>query len=129
MLQINLKEFNFFLYEQFFHEGYKADVETARTNQDELESSYQELCELAKKRRQMLEESLKLHTFYRDLEEEDIWLSEKEYFVSSTEYGSDINTTTLLLQQHNVSKKYHQNTLFKYKICFLVFLLAFRDVF
>ena len=59
----------------------------------------------------MLEESLKLHTFYRDLEEEDIWLSEKEYFVSSTEYGSDINTTTLLLQQHNVSKKYHQNTL------------------
>ena len=51
----------------------------------------------------MLEESLRLHTFYRDLEEEDIWLSEKEYFVSSTEYGSDINTTTLLLQQHSVS--------------------------
>jgi len=50
----------------------------------------------------MLEESLRLHTFYRDLEEEDIWLTEKEYFVSSTEYGNDINTTTLLLQQHSV---------------------------
>lgn len=81
-------------------DGYKPDAETIKNNREELETSYQEICQLAKKRRQMLEESLRLHTFYRDLEEEDIWLSEKEYFVSSAEYGSDINTTTLLLQQH-----------------------------
>lgn len=67
-----------------------------------MKTNYKELCDLAQKRRQRLEESLKLHTFYRDMEEEDIWLSEKEYFVSSTEYGHDSHTTTLLLQQHKV---------------------------
>ena len=86
--------------------GYKPDVETVHNNRKELATSYQEIRQLAQKRRQMLEESLRLHTFYRDLEEEGIWLSEKEYFLSSTEYGSDINTTTLLLQQHNVCFPY-----------------------
>ena len=62
---------------------------------------------MAKKRRQLLEESLKLHTFYRDLEEEGIWLAEKEYFVSSTEYGHDLHTTTLLLQRHKVIWGHH----------------------
>lgn len=84
--------------------GYKPDVETIKNNQLDLETNYKEVCEMAQKRRQRLEESLRLHTFYRDLEEEEIWLSEKEYFVSSTEYGTDSNTTTLLLQQHSVRK-------------------------
>ena len=73
---------------------------------------------MAGKRRKMLEESLKLHTFYQDLAEEGIWLSEKEYFVSSTEYGQDLHNTTLMLQQHNVSGPFNasrQSSLFAFQ--------------
>ena len=74
-----------------------------RNHQHELQSSYDDLCKLAGERRKRLEESLQLHSYYRDAEEEDLWLSEKEYFVSSTEYGRDVRTTLLLLKKHEVS--------------------------
>ena len=92
-----------FIYPKHCFSGYKPDVETIKKNQCEVENNYKELVEMAEKRRKMLEESLKLHTYYQDLAEEGIWLSEKEYFVSSTEYGQDLHNTTLMLQQHNVS--------------------------
>eukprot|EP00794_Sanderia_malayensis_P017796 gene17796-19573_t len=81
-------------------DGYQPDVEQVRNHQQELQSNYDDLCKLAAQRRQRLEESLQLHSFYRDAEEEDLWLSEKEYFVSSTEYGKDVHTTILLLKKH-----------------------------
>ena len=80
------------------------EVERIRKNQQELESSYAELCTLADNRKKRLEESLQLHSFYRDVDEEEVWLSEKEYFVSSTEYGKDVHTTMLLLKKHEVLK-------------------------
>lgn len=88
----------------FYLVGYKPDTETIKANQSELESNYKELCDLAAARRKRLEESLRLHTCYRDLQEEVIWLSEKEYFVSSTEYGNDFHATSRLLHQHLVIK-------------------------
>lgn len=114
-------------------DGYKPDVETIKSNQLEMKTNYKELCDLAQKRRQRLEESLKLHTFYRDMEEEDIWLSEKEYFVSSTEYGHDSHTTTLLLQQHKTleqeltAKKVHTDELVAQKESLLQEMLYAND--
>ena len=82
--------------------GFEPDVPQVRNHQHELQSSYDDLGKLAAERKQRLEESLQLHSFYRDAEEEDLWLSEKEYFVSSTEYGKDVPTTILLLKKHKV---------------------------
>ena len=91
------------------HVGYEPDVQQVKNHQNNLQTSYDDLCKLAEKRKQRLEESLQLHSFYRDAEEEDLWLSEKEYFVSSTEYGKDVHTTILLLKKHEVSPRIEAN--------------------
>ena len=67
-----------------------------------MDSSYKELLDLAQVRRARLEESLALQKFYRDVDEEEIWISEKDTFLSSTDYGRDLNTTMLLLKKHEV---------------------------
>ena len=82
--------------------GYQPDVDDVKKRQAELQNAYDDLCRLAEQRKQRLEESLQLHSFYRDAEEEDMWLSEREYFVSSTDYGKDVPTTILLLKKHEV---------------------------
>ena len=87
---------------RLFALGYQPDVDDVRRRQTELQNAYDDLCRLAEQRKQRLEESLQLHSFYRDAEEEDIWLSEREYFVSSTDYGKDVPTTVLLLNKHKV---------------------------
>ncbi|XP_065656363.1 spectrin beta chain, non-erythrocytic 1 isoform X4 [Hydra vulgaris] len=101
-------------------DGYKANIEVIKSNQSDLLRNYTNLCNLSLERKQRLEESLQLHTFYRDLEEEDIWLSEKDYFVSSTEYGHDLCTTAYLLHQHKTleeelaAKKQQTDVLFNH---------------
>ena len=67
-----------------------------------MDSSYKELLDLAQVRRARLEESLALQKFYRDVDEEEIWISEKETFLSSTDYGRDLNTTMFLLNKQKV---------------------------
>ena len=67
-----------------------------------MESSYKELLHLAQVRRTRLEESLALQMFYRDVDEEELWISEKDTFLSSTDYGHDLNTTMLLLKKDEV---------------------------
>lgn len=67
-----------------------------------MDSSYKELQQLAQERRAKLEESLALQMFYRDVDEEEIWISEKDTFLSSTDYGRDLNTTMWLLKKHEV---------------------------
>jgi hypothetical protein len=61
------------------------------------------LIQLAAVRRARLEESLKLQSFYRDADEEEIWVTEKDYFVQSTDYGHDLNTAMILLAKHDVN--------------------------
>ena len=67
-----------------------------------MDSSYKELLNLAQVRRARLEESLALQKFYRDVDEEEIWISEKDTFLSSTDYGRDLNTIVFLLKKHEV---------------------------
>lgn len=57
---------------------------------------------LAATRRGRLDESHKLQTFYRDAEEEEMWVSEKAYSLQSTDYGHDLNSAMVLLNKHEV---------------------------
>ena len=57
---------------------------------------------LAATRRGRLDESHKLQTFYRDAEEEEMWVSEKAYSLQSTDYGHNLNSAMVLLNKHEV---------------------------
>ena len=82
--------------------GVNIDKDEIREHQAEMDSSYKELLDLAQVRRARLEESLALQKFYRDVDEEEIWISEKDTFLSSTDYGRDLNTIVFLLKKHEV---------------------------
>ena len=62
-----------------------------------------DLLQLAAARRGRLDESHKLQSFYRDAEEEEMWITEKEYSLQSTDYGHDLNSCMILLNKHEVS--------------------------
>lgn len=98
--------------------GFKPDENQIRDHQAELEGAYNELLMLAATRRGRLDESHKLQTFYRDAEEEEMWVSEKAYSLQSTDYGHDLNSAMVLLNKHevcdaNLSSPYC--TFFQYK--------------
>lgn len=82
--------------------GFKPDENQIRDHQAELEGAYNELLQLAAARRARLDESHKLQTFYRDAEEEEMWVSEKAHSLQSTDYGHDLNSAMVLLNKHEV---------------------------
>ena len=86
--------------------GYKPDENQIRDHQAELEGAYNELLQLAAARRARLDESHKLQSFYRDAEEEEMWVSEKAHSLQSTDYGHDLNSAMILLNKHEVCGNY-----------------------
>lgn len=86
----------------FFFSENKPDENQIRQHQAEVEGAYNELLQLAAMRRARLEESLKLQSFYRNADEEEMWVTEKDYFVQSNDYGHDLNTAIILLAKHEV---------------------------
>ena len=86
----------------FLNTGFKPDENQIRDHQAELEGAYNELLQLAAARRARLDESHKLQTFYRDAEEEEMWVSEKAHSLQSTDYGHDLNSAMVLLNKHEV---------------------------
>ena len=91
--------------------GYKPDENQIRDHQAELEGAYNELLQLAAARRARLDESHKLQSFYRDAEEEEMWVSEKAHSLQSTDYGHDLNSAMILLNKHEVCGNYFSVTL------------------
>ncbi|XP_031552905.1 spectrin beta chain, non-erythrocytic 1-like isoform X2 [Actinia tenebrosa] len=83
----------------------KPDENQIREHQAEVDGAYKELVQLAAVRRARLEESLKLQSFYRDADEEEMWVTEKDYFVQSTDYGHDLNTAMILLAKHEAVER------------------------
>ena len=86
----------------FLNTGFKPDENQIRDHQAELEGAYNELLQLSAARRARLDESHKLQTFYRDAEEEEMWVSEKAHSLQSTDYGHDLNSAMVLLNKHEV---------------------------
>ena len=57
---------------------------------------------MSKDRRARLENSLKLHKFFQDVEEEEVFVKEAEQLLSSKDVGKDLVSLTRLQQNHEV---------------------------
>lgn len=79
------------------------DPEIVGSRMNHLEERYHELQELARLRRDKLDESLRLWQFFWDLADDENWIKEKQQIVSSTDIGHDLTTVKLLLNKHKVS--------------------------
>uniref|UniRef100_A0A8D2LP30 Spectrin beta chain n=1 Tax=Varanus komodoensis TaxID=61221 RepID=A0A8D2LP30_VARKO len=63
----------------------------------------EQLQELASKRRQELEASCQLWSFFQEMEEVEAWAREKEHILSSAQnYGKDLNSVAKLLSKHSI---------------------------
>uniref|UniRef100_A0A8C4WF71 Spectrin beta chain n=1 Tax=Gopherus evgoodei TaxID=1825980 RepID=A0A8C4WF71_9SAUR len=83
-------------------EGYKpCDPQLVQERVDMLELCYQELVELAGKRRAKLEESRRLWKFFWDMGEEEAWIREQEQILSSDDFGKDLTSVLRLISKHN----------------------------
>ncbi|CAF0910362.1 unnamed protein product [Didymodactylos carnosus] len=65
-----------------------------------LQSSYEELIDLARKRREQLEQGKLLWKFYSDMNDEEIWIDEKQQQMTSPDYGHDVNSVLSLKNKH-----------------------------
>ncbi|VDP10579.1 unnamed protein product [Soboliphyme baturini] len=55
-----------------------------------INDRYEKVKDLAAKRKAKLNESLRLHEFFRDIDDEESWIKEKRLLVSSDDYGRDL---------------------------------------
>ncbi len=55
------------------------------------------------RRHQQLEDSLKLHQFVHDIEDEMAWIREREPMASSSALGNSLDNVQNLLKKHLVS--------------------------
>jgi hypothetical protein len=54
------------------------------------------------RRHQQLEDSLKLHQFLHDVEDEQTWMREREPLASDTDLGNTLTSVQILLKKHKV---------------------------
>ena len=54
-------------------------------------------------RRENLEDSLLLYTFYRDVDDEMLWISEKRPIAAMTDLGTNLQTVQSLQKKHQVT--------------------------
>jgi len=55
-------------------------------------------------RRENLEDSLLLYTFYRDVDDEALWIREKRPTAAMTDLGTNLQTVQSLQKKHQVIK-------------------------
>lgn len=65
---------------------------------------YTSLVDPLEGRKQRLRESLAVQQLFRDVEDEEAWIREKEPIVSSTNRGRDLIGVQNLLKKHQVNK-------------------------
>ncbi|CAF0848373.1 unnamed protein product [Didymodactylos carnosus] len=65
-----------------------------------LQSAYEELIDLARKQREQLEQGKLLWKFYSDMNDEEIWIDEKQQQMTSPDYGHDVNSVLSLKNKH-----------------------------
>ena len=62
------------------------------------------------RRHQQLEDSLKLHKFVHDIEDEMAWIREREPVASSTALGNSLTNVQNQLKRHQVRMQCRQQT-------------------
>ena len=73
------------------HTGHP-DSQLIIQRQAQIEKECSDLSKMASTRYQRLQESLKVQEFYRQAEEEDAWMKEKEQLCLQSDTGKDVRT-------------------------------------
>lgn len=76
------------------------DAPNIRAKEQHLSNRYQNLKDPAKRRKERLQESLKGHQLFRDIEDELAWVREKEQIASSSNRGRDLIGVQNLIKKH-----------------------------
>ncbi|RMB90536.1 hypothetical protein DUI87_33137 [Hirundo rustica rustica] len=71
----------------------------------ELEQNFRELREPLRERGRSLAAARELHQFRRDLEDELLWVQERQALAMSTDHGKDLPSVQLLLQKNEVAQR------------------------
>ncbi|XP_058280277.1 LOW QUALITY PROTEIN: spectrin beta chain, non-erythrocytic 2-like [Hirundo rustica] len=71
----------------------------------ELEQNFRELREPLRERGRSLAAARELHQFRRDLEDELLWVQERQALAMSTDHGKDLPSVQLLLQKNETLQK------------------------
>lgn len=74
---------------EFVDEGH-FDAASIKQRQQELKARYNALQEPLKAQKLRLEASHQLQQFFRDVEDEEVWIRERDQLASSTHAGEDI---------------------------------------
>jgi spectrin beta len=84
-------------------DGYRpATPEEIEIRIHNLQKSYEELIDLARKRRELLEQAKVLSKFYSDIGDAELWIDEKQQTMTSPDMGHDVNSTESLVGKHQL---------------------------
>lgn len=76
------------------------DSDSVQGKRQSINERYERLANLAKYRRDKLNEASTLHQFFRDMVDEESWIKEKKLLVSSDDYGRDLAGVQNLRKKH-----------------------------
>uniref|UniRef100_A0A2A6CFM8 Spc-1 n=1 Tax=Pristionchus pacificus TaxID=54126 RepID=A0A2A6CFM8_PRIPA len=65
-----------------------------------IHARYTDVKDLAKQRREQLNKALNVHQFFRDIDDEESWIKEKQLLLSSDDYGRDLPGVQNLRRKH-----------------------------
>ncbi|ELK07245.1 Spectrin alpha chain, brain [Pteropus alecto] len=76
------------------------DTSRVKDKRDTINGRFQKIKSMAASRRAKLNESHRLHQFFRDMDDEESWIKEKKLLVSSEDYGRDLTGVQNLRKKH-----------------------------
>uniref|UniRef100_A0A670YZN1 Spectrin alpha chain, non-erythrocytic 1 n=1 Tax=Pseudonaja textilis TaxID=8673 RepID=A0A670YZN1_PSETE len=76
------------------------DTSQVKEKRDTINGRFQRIKNMAAGRRAKLNESHRLHQFFRDMDDEESWIKEKKLLVSSEDYGRDLTGVQNLRKKH-----------------------------
>ncbi|XP_013909675.1 PREDICTED: spectrin alpha chain, non-erythrocytic 1-like, partial [Thamnophis sirtalis] len=76
------------------------DTSQVKDKRDTINGRFQRIKNMAAGRRAKLNESHRLHQFFRDMDDEESWIKEKKLLVSSEDYGRDLTGVQNLRKKH-----------------------------
>ncbi|XP_057674298.1 spectrin alpha chain, non-erythrocytic 1 isoform X4 [Corythoichthys intestinalis] len=76
------------------------DTSQVKDKRDAVNGRFNKIKSMAASRHAKLNESHRLHQFFRDLDDEESWIKEKKLLVSSEDYGRDLTGVQNLRKKH-----------------------------
>ncbi|KAJ7409265.1 hypothetical protein BTVI_57146 [Pitangus sulphuratus] len=76
------------------------DTSQVKDKRETINGRFQRIKGMAAARRARLNESHRLHQFFRDMDDEESWIKEKKLLVSSEDYGRDLTGVQNLRKKH-----------------------------